>query len=411
MKFRSRILAAVFLGLCFWSAETVGLRVSLAAKHEEKIKELKGKIQGEEQIVRKIKKRKATVFGALETMDRRIAETEKSYRMAQDQVAKLTRELEGIQRDLDALDAQVREQESASATRLTAFYRLGRAGALPVLFSENPLPEKLRNLNAMRRILGADWERLRSFHVCVERKEAKEEALNKRRIRQVELKGAVHKRMEEQKEERREKDELLFQLGQDEQIHVQLIKEMKAREKALARLIQEEEEKREKDRIQSNGLASGSLESLKGKLPWPVKGDLYRGYGRTFDPLHRTTMMNRGIDIRTREGEPVRCVWGGEVVFADWFQGYGKLVIVHHGEKDYTVLAHMERLTKRGHERVEPGEIIGYAGDTGSMEGCLVHFEVWHNGAHCDPLGWIRRGKHASKLGIREGIDRNSKRR
>jgi len=387
----------LFACLLFNLTGIQGVDDSLAAKPEKRLREVKEKIQKEEQIVKRIKKRKETIFGALETMDRRIAKSEKQYNQARDQVRTLTHELKGLKKEILSMDQQIQKQESVNARRMNAYYRLGRAGVLPVLFSDHPLPDKLRHMNAMKRILSSDWERLQSFHDFVKTKEGKEVEMKKRRDEEVEMKATVKLRMEEQKEKRREKDTLLFRLGQDEKIHKQLIQELKDRERALVRLLEREQKKREEAKTQSTVPVSGSLRSRKGGLPWPVDGDLYRGYGPTFDPLHNTTVMNRGIDIRTRAGEPVRCVHGGEVVYADWFQGYGKLIIVHHGGKYYTISAHLNRLTKRVNERVEQGEIIGYAGDTGSMEGCLVHFEILHKGVHYDPLKWIRGGKHASK--------------
>jgi septal ring factor EnvC (AmiA/AmiB activator) len=77
------------------------------------------------------------------------------------------------------------------------------------------------------------------------------------------------------------------------------------------------------------------------------------------------------------------------VAYADWFRGYGKLLIIHHGDQDYTIIAHLSELTKRKGERVEAGEIIGHAGATGSVDGCLVHFEIWHGGRPEDPLKWL----------------------
>ena len=79
------------------------------------------------------------------------------------------------------------------------------------------------------------------------------------------------------------------------------------------------------------------------------------------------------------------------MAYADWYRGYGKLLIVHHGGKDYSVLSHLDRLTKKEGEAVEGGELVGYAGDTGSMEGCLVHFEIWHNGKATNPQKWVKR--------------------
>jgi septal ring factor EnvC (AmiA/AmiB activator) len=126
-------------------------------------------------------------------------------------------------------------------------------------------------------------------------------------------------------------------------------------------------------------------------LIWPVPGELFRKFGPYHDPVVHAKVKNRGIDIRTGQEEPVRAVWRGSVVYADWFRGQGNLVIVDHGQKHFSVLSHLSRMTKKQGEAVEIGDIVGYAGDTGSMEGPLVHFEIWHQGQAQNPLQWIQK--------------------
>lgn len=391
MKIKGLILIVLCLILFFGVLFKWVVPHSLAAKAEEELRKVKGKIHQEENVLKKIRQKKTTILGSLEELDRTIAHSEKRYRDSQKQVRTVAGDIRSLKKELASLESRILKQEKSNAGRIVAYYRIGKSGILPVLFSVSSLPEKLNNLNAMKVVLDADWKRLESFRSLLKQKESAEEKLQARLAREKKLKKEMKRHVKEEKEKRRDKDGLLFRMGQDEHLHKGLLEELRNSEKELERMFREREEQQVGEYNKRGESTNGSLTSGKGKLHWPVVGQLYRKYGKTFDPLHQTTIVNRGIDIRTKMGEPVRAVWGGEVAYADWFRGYGKLLIVHHGSKDYTVLSHMSRLTKGEKERVEPGEIVGYAGDTGSMEGCMVHFEVWHEGKPRNPMEWIRK--------------------
>jgi septal ring factor EnvC (AmiA/AmiB activator) len=91
-------------------------------------------------------------------------------------------------------------------------------------------------------------------------------------------------------------------------------------------------------------------------------------------------------------GEPVRSVFKGEVLFAQWLKGYGNLVIINHGDNYYTLYAHVEEIFKKKGETVDTGEVIATAGDTGSVKGLCLHFEVRHHGKPVNPMQWISKG-------------------
>ena len=387
-------LAALCLNLLYSLPCLNVVSQSHAGKTEKKLRDVKEKIQQEEKLLKGIKQKKTTILGSLEALDRKITLAEKKYRVSKNQVKRLAGNIRKLKKDLISLEKEIRNHQKGTARRTETFYRVGKSGILPVLFSDTSLPEKIRNLNAMKGILDADWQRVQAFRSLLQKKEETDRNLQARLKNEKQLKEEMKRHLDEEKAKRREKDGLLFGLGQDETMHERLLNELQNSEKALVRLLRKREEQESgKQRDQAGGAKPGSLASRKGRLPWPVRGDIYRKYGKTFDPVHRTTLVNRGIDIRTKRDEPVRAIWGGDVAYADWFRGYGKLLIVHHGRKDYTILSHMSRLTKREKERVEPGEVVGYAGDTGSMEGCMVHFEVWHDGKPHNPLDWIRRSR------------------
>ena len=85
----------------------------------------------------------------------------------------------------------------------------------------------------------------------------------------------------------------------------------------------------------------------------------------------------------------MRAVFSGETIYSSWLNGYGNVVIVAHGENFHTVYAHAEELFRSKGEHVETGEVIGTVGDSGSMSGTSLYFEVRHHGNCVDPLDWV----------------------
>jgi septal ring factor EnvC (AmiA/AmiB activator) len=108
-------------------------------------------------------------------------------------------------------------------------------------------------------------------------------------------------------------------------------------------------------------------------------------------PQFGTMVFRRGIEIEVREGASVRAVSDGQVAYADWYKGYGKLVIIEHGPGFYTLYGNLSRLDLNKGDRVVKGQVIGLAGDTGSLKGTKLYFEIRQNGEAQDPLTWLAR--------------------
>ena len=107
------------------------------------------------------------------------------------------------------------------------------------------------------------------------------------------------------------------------------------------------------------------------------------------DPRFRTVTVQKGVDIAARRGEEVLAVAPGRVVHAGWFKGYGNLVIVDHGEGFHTLVAHLASMTAAAGEDVEAGATLGTVGDTGSLKGAYLYFEIREHGKPLDPKAWL----------------------
>ena len=77
------------------------------------------------------------------------------------------------------------------------------------------------------------------------------------------------------------------------------------------------------------------------------------------------------------------------MVYADWYRGYGRLIIIDHGAGLYTLYGHLSRLDVNGGAQVAKEQVIGLAGDTGSLRGTKLYFEIRRNGEAEDPLSWL----------------------
>ena len=137
---------------------------------------------------------------------------------------------------------------------------------------------------------------------------------------------------------------------------------------------------------------TASFISHKGRLIRPVKGKVISRFGPSSTGDYKSFTFQKGIDIKVERGEPVKSVFKGEVMFAQWLKGYGNLLIINHGDNYYTLYAHVEEIFKKEGERVETGEVIATAGDTGSIKGMCLHFEVRHHGKPVNPTKWLRKG-------------------
>jgi murein hydrolase activator len=384
---------AAFLAWSLLLLHGLDARPAAAVPPEEKLREIRKKIRQEEGIVQEIKSKKSTLLGAIQNIDQKIAGVETQLDRSQRQNQDLARQIRNLQGELGVLEKKIEQRKRETSQRLGAYYRLGRDGLLPVIFSQSTIPEKLRNLDALRILLDTDWSEIQSFHALLQEKQTIEQGLE---ARHADVK-ALQERIREEKKElvarRRDKDNLLFRLSKDETLHGQLIQELNESADELEVLLKRAAEVPETPvaRRPPDAAPGSPFVSRKGMLSWPVDGVLFRKFGTYHDPVVHAKVKNRGIDIRTGSEEPVRAVWRGVVVFADWFRGHGNLVIVDHGQKYFSVVSHLSRMSKAQGDPVETGEILGYAGDTGSLEGPLVHFEIWNQGRPENPMNWVQK--------------------
>jgi septal ring factor EnvC (AmiA/AmiB activator) len=132
------------------------------------------------------------------------------------------------------------------------------------------------------------------------------------------------------------------------------------------------------------------IRKFKGLLEWPADGVLTAGFGTRIHPRFRTEVPHPGWDIDAPNGSRIRTVFDGSVVYAAWMRGYGLTAIVDHGHGVLSIYAHAAVLLATQGERVVRGQVLGLVGETGSLRGPYLYFELRDQGEPVDPGAWLR---------------------
>ena len=132
--------------------------------------------------------------------------------------------------------------------------------------------------------------------------------------------------------------------------------------------------------------------ALRGTLPWPVPGAVRVPFGPRRHARFGTVLPHNGITLQGAPGEPVHAIAAGTVVWAEWFEGFGRTLILDHGSGVLTVAAHLGGLPVAAGQAVSAGQPVGEVGDSAALEGPGLYFEIRVDGLPVDPQGLARRG-------------------
>jgi murein DD-endopeptidase MepM/ murein hydrolase activator NlpD len=136
---------------------------------------------------------------------------------------------------------------------------------------------------------------------------------------------------------------------------------------------------------------TGAFAQGRGNLAWPAQGPLVGAFGTEKHPKWGTTTVNNGIDIQAVMGTPVRAVAKARVEYtSEDFGTYGQMIILNHGDGYYTLYGHLSEISVSETQEIASGATIGRVGDTGSLKGTVLHFEVRQGGTALNPEDWLQ---------------------
>ncbi len=351
----------------------------------------------------RVQGRERAVLTDLEVLDKALTERRRQLTGLSQALRQAEEEMRRIEQEEQTLEARVAELRGALRQRAMALYQANRPVPLVLLVDARDPYDAVVRQGRIRRIAQREADLVGDLTQSLLLLEARRRQLTQLRQGLSDRQQAVAEASISAETERKKKSLLLAAIRRERALYEQTAGEL---EHAASRLrtimrqsaLQESGESGPSPVPQARppkpgqGMGQrGRFVLEKGRLSWPHEGAVAAAFGRQWHPRFHVYVDRKGIEIRAATGEPVRAIYDGTVVYADWFKGYGLLIIVDHGEHYYSLYAHAARTLVKVGDRVAAGQVIGDVGETGLTQESRLYFEIRHEGDPVNPLAWLKR--------------------
>ncbi|MBU4415352.1 MAG: peptidoglycan DD-metalloendopeptidase family protein [Desulfobacteraceae bacterium] len=394
---KSLIITAALIITAFYPPEIFCSNSNEAAKNLT-IEDFKKKAAN---INRKIEKQKAelktftikekNILNSLNDADFALSKARKSVSAIRKEISDIKNKVKQTTKAYINLVDEIKTNEEYVSNRLVALYKLYWLGKIHVLASAESMFEIFQRENTLERILAHDEDKQKKL---IENKTMLKNLLdimNNQKREKINLEQELIKQINITSLEKEKRSKLLADIRSKKSFGIAAIESLKNSANELDQTIKalsiEFNQFKQVEKIKTKNFAS-----FKGLLNMPVKGKIISFFGHYKNTKFNVKNFRNGIDIEADRGEPIYAVSDGLIIYSSWFKGYGNMIIIAHGENYYSVYAHIEELFKTKGDKVEKDEVIATVGDTGSIVGSGLYFELRHHGKPMNPLEWLTLG-------------------
>jgi septal ring factor EnvC (AmiA/AmiB activator) len=355
------------------------------SERQDDLARLRSRIQTLQGQLEESRRRQATLSEELSRLELRleIAAQEKELlaRLREDYGARLGE----IQRERESAEAAALESRRALLSRARLLHRFGRFGYLRVLLEARDASGFFRSIARLDSLARRDARLLiqhRASQTRLEAGLAREKALKSETDRLYLATRREEQRIASLKSERESLLDRQRSESDSRRREVATLSDKAARlEGLLERLA------RSSDAPVGPG---GGIRPWKGVLDWPARGAVVETFGRHRHPKFDAWTLSNGVSLAVPAGTPVRAVFSGKAVYAQWLAEYGYLVILDHGDGVFTLYAWLQAISVRPGTYVPAGTSLGVAGTGPGREEPGLYFEVRDRQKATDPVAWLR---------------------
>lgn len=285
------------------------------------------------------------------------------------------------QKEEEILQARIRSSQDHVRRILRVLYKMGELGYVKLFINIGNFDQLFRNYRLIVSLMDDRVMAIREIRQGVMKLQKIKAELQVEFDRQTSLRNEQAGKLSRLQGLKQEKLQLIGKINRQRDFNVRLLEELKNEGENLTRFL---------DR-KTAGTVTDAVDAklLPGKLAWPLPGSIISSFGKKKSAHFNTYTMNNGIEIKPVFSDEIKAVGGGEIIFCDYFKGYGNLLIIQHAGNFHTLYGHCDRFEKKLGERVQAGEVIALAGNSGSLFGKSLYFEIRQNLKPLDPLLWL----------------------
>jgi septal ring factor EnvC (AmiA/AmiB activator) len=350
---------------------------------QSKLAELQAELRERQQALETSRANAKELAQVLKASELEIAKVATAMARTNDELKNVNAEEAALQEKQSELKKAIRQQQSLLSSQLKSAYMAGHYDYAKMMFFQEDAKTFERVITYYQYIAKARQQEIAQFKDNVAQLEDVTAKLAEKAQRLL----VLRKKQQDQRSvivtRQQDRQQTLTKLNQTIASESERIARLQENEKALRDAI--EAARLAAERAAAAKITLDGLAKLKGKLAPPVEGKIRRLFGNR----RQGQVRWKGVIIDANEGEPVRSIASGKVLYADWLRGFGLVAIVDHGEGYMSVYGHNQALLKQAGDDVHEGENLALVGRSGGQEYANLYFEIRHKGKALNPTAWF----------------------
>ncbi len=388
------ISVVLFLSNSVWGADV-----------KQQLQGIKKEIKEKKRLINKTARVENAVASELVKIDQNLKEKQANLNVLNRDMQQVERNLKHTGSEIEIVRSDIERKKHQIQERLVSTYKAGYVGNIRFFFSAETFPQMLEDMRYMKSLLENDRKMVAEHNARIERLKGLQGNLEREVQTKEKIKSNIELKKSEIEAEKKKKAEFLVNVKQDRKNYQVSLQELETNSRRLQAIIQRLEVISRKRTVKEREIAGNAVRkgetspppssdkgfgSLKGRLSTPIRGQIISGFGRQKHPQFNSYTFNNGISISAPAGTDVHAIYDGRVVFAEYFKGYGNLVIIDHGGGYFSLYAHNSRILKKVGTNVAKNDILASVGDVDSANGPMLYFEIRYQGKPVDPSPWVR---------------------
>jgi len=379
------------------------LNAPAEASPQEELRGVKSEIREKQHLIKKTRKVEDAVSSELQDIVRSLNRKESELKQLDRDLLLVEVTIGQTGKEIEQVTQEAQQKQIQIERRLSSLYKAGELGALRMFFSAESFPQMAENIRYMRSVLEQDKRIFVEYSQKIEELRQLKLRLEQDATRKERLKGSIASKKKEIEEEKRKKTTYLGRVRQDRKSYEVSLKELQINATRLQAMLNRLEEvsrrkaaekkdpaTRRKQLPELPPVPDRGFASQKGRMRMPVRGEIIETFGKHKHPEFNSYTFSKGIVIAAPAGSDIRAIYEGTVIFADYFKGYGNMIILDHGGGYFSLYAYTSRITRKVGAEVAKGDVVAAVGDVDSAKGPALYFEIRHQGKPVDPAGWVR---------------------
>ncbi|MEH1829965.1 MAG: peptidoglycan DD-metalloendopeptidase family protein [Nostoc sp.] len=320
----------------------------------------------------------------VQTTDSYIQESESRLQLAAQRLQKL-------EADLDVAERSYQERQVATVARLRYLQRSPASFGWAVLLESENISDFFSRRHQLKLVYQADQKILLKLNTQAKLIDKQKTEVEQQKNEIALIREQLLAQKADYQTQAQSQSELIQRLNSDrlalEAAQNQLERESKNLEVLIQQKVAEarsSEEAQTKTNSRTNIIIRGT-----GVMTYPSDAPTSSPFGWRIHPILGYRRFHAGLDFAASYGSKIRAADSGKVIFAGWYGGYGRAVIIDHGNGLTTLYGHTSELYVTEGQAVERGQAIGAVGSTGFSTGPHLHFEVRRNGTPVNPTDYL----------------------